>query len=69
MDAEIINCIADQIKFRTEIKEMDLSRLEKLASLLDVAKNRLAGLVSLAESHGHNASDDLIVKADRSFNY
>lgn len=38
MDAEIVNCIADQIKFGTEIKEMDLSRLEKLASLLDVAK-------------------------------
>ncbi len=41
---------------------MDLSRLEKLVSLLDVAKNRLAGLVSLAESHGHNASDDLLLK-------
>ena len=62
MDAEIVNCIADQIKFGTEIKEMDLSRLEKLASLLDVAKNRLAGLASLAEAHGHNASDDLIAE-------
>ena len=62
IEADLINCTADEIKFNSAIKEMDLSRLEKLVSLLDVAKNRLAGLASLAESHGHNASDDLLLK-------
>ena len=62
IEADLINCTADEIKFNSAIKEMDLSRLEKLVSLLDVVKNRLSGLVSLAESHGHNASDDLLLK-------
>lgn len=62
LDASIAECITDQITWNKALNQLDLSNLKALANIIDSLRDKLSGLVSLSESHGHAASDDLLLE-------
>ena len=52
----------NQIEFNKALQQMDISTYEKLNGLVSKAKTEIEGLKSLIESHGKNASDNLLSK-------
>ena len=52
----------NQIEFNKALQQMDISTYEKLNELVSKAKTEIEGLKSLIESHGKNASDNLLSK-------
>lgn len=62
IDSDITSARQKQIEFNKALQQMDISTYEKLNELLSKAKTEIEGLKSLIESHGKNASDNLLSK-------
>lgn len=62
IDSDITSAKQKQIEFNKALQQMDISTYEKLNELLSKAKTELEGLKNLIESHGKNASDNLLSK-------
>lgn len=62
IDSDITSAKQKQIEFNKALQQMDISTYEKLNELLSKAKTEIEGLKSLIESHGKNASDNLLSK-------
>lgn len=62
IDSDITSARQKQIEFNKALQQMDISTYEKLNELLSKAKTELEGLKNLIESHGKNASDNLLSK-------
>lgn len=62
IDSDITSAKQKQIEFNKALQQMDISTYEKLNELVSKAKTELEGLKSLIESHGKNASDNLLSK-------
>ena len=62
IDSDITSARQKQIEFNKALQQMDISTYEKLNELLSKAKTEIEGLNSLIESHGKNASDNLLSK-------
>ncbi|CDF43789.1 putative uncharacterized protein [Roseburia sp. CAG:182] len=62
IDSDITSTKQKQIEFNKALQQMDISTYEKLNELVSKAKTELEGLKNLIESHGKNASDNLLSK-------
>lgn len=62
IDSDITSARQKQIEFNKALQQMDISTYEKLNELVSKAKTELEGLKNLIESHGKNASDNLLSK-------
>ena len=62
IDSDITSAKQKQIEFNKALQQMDISTYEKLNGLVSKAKTELEGLKNLIESHGKNASDNLLSK-------
>lgn len=62
IDSDITSAKQKQIEFNKALQQMDISTYEKLNELVSKAKTELEGLKNLIESHGKNASDNLLSK-------